>query len=79
MRDKNVFHKLQEENELEYAEVHNEIKKNVKGRIGIWAFIGDIVDLYIPKIFSVLIGGRSANRMLGLSAGEETQADDKNG
>ncbi len=35
------------------------IKKNVNSRRDVWALIGDLFELYIPKIFSTLIGSAS--------------------
>lgn len=70
MKEKNVFSQLQEEKEETFSNVHNEIKKNIEERKGVWSFLGDIIDLYIPKVFSALIGaGPSKNN--AISSGEE--------
>ncbi|MFT6808148.1 MAG: hypothetical protein ACJA01_001372 [Saprospiraceae bacterium] len=65
MKEKNVFSQLQEEKELDYSNVHNDIKKNIEERKGVWSFLGDIIDLYVPKIFSALVGaGPSINNAI---------------
>ena len=65
MNKKNVFSQLQEEKELDYSNVHNDIKKNIVERKGGWSFIGDIIDLYVPKILSALVGaGPSMNKTI---------------
>ncbi len=65
MKEKNVFSQLQEEKELEYSKLHTEIKKNIVERKSVWTFLGDIIDLYVPKIFSALIGaGPSINKTI---------------
>ncbi len=65
MNKKNVFSQLQEEKELDYSNVHNDIKKNIVERKGVWSFIGDIIDLYVPKILSALVGaGPSMNKTI---------------
>lgn len=60
MEEKNIFRILQEEKEQAYSNYHNSIKKNVEERKGVWYFLGDILDLYVPKIFSALIGNGSS-------------------
>lgn len=64
MAEKNVFAELQEENEKNYAQVHTQIKKNIQGRKGIWTLIGDIIELYVPQIFTTV--GRTINASSGL-------------
>jgi len=74
MAEKNVFNQLQEEQEKEYSNYHNEIKRNIEDRKGVWSFIGDIIDLYVPKILSAIIGaGPSINS--AISAIEEEKEE----
>lgn len=62
MEEKNVFGQLQEEKEEVYSNLHNDIKRNVEERKGVWAFLGDVIDLYVPKILSAVVGaGPSLN------------------
>lgn len=53
---KNVFQELQEEREQEFAEVQKVVKKNIQKRRGFWALIGDIIELYVPSVFTTLSG-----------------------
>jgi len=58
--ENNVFRELQEENEVAFNDVQRDIKRNIEGRRGIWAFIGGIIDLYVPKVFETLLGGEAS-------------------
>lgn len=54
--EKNNFQKLEELNEAKFEAASEAIKNNVSSRKGSWSLIGDLIELYIPKIFSTLIG-----------------------
>ena len=56
MEEKNVFGQLQNEKEELYSNLHNDIKRNVEERKGVWSFLGDVIDLYVPKILSAIVG-----------------------
>lgn len=56
---KNNFQLYQEQMESRFAESADSIRKNVQSRKDLWTFVGDIIDLYIPKIMSTLMGGVS--------------------
>ena len=75
MEERNVFTELQEENEKNYAQVHTQIKKNVEGRKGIWALIGDIIELYVPQIFTTV--GQTINASSGLFSGRNDDNEKK--
>ncbi len=53
---KNSFERLQEENEAKFESYNRIIKKNIDGRRDIWGFFGDIIEMYIPRILSTLLG-----------------------
>lgn len=56
---KTSFDLLREENESKFDSYDNKIKNNLDGRKDIWSFVGELIDLYIPKILSTLLGGAS--------------------
>ncbi len=53
----NVFEKLQEENEVGFKDVSDVVKEHVSHLRGFWALIGDVIDLYLPKVVGTLLGG----------------------
>lgn len=55
--NKNAFEQLEEENEKKFSSYSHQIKKNIEGQKDIWSFLGELIELYIPKILSVLLGG----------------------
>ncbi len=59
----NNFKRLQEEEERIYAERHEEkVRSGIENSLGAFRFIGQVVDMYLPKIFDLLIvvmGGRT--------------------
>lgn len=59
MADTNSFKQLEEENEAKFETHKLVVKKNVEGRKDFWSFLGDIIDLYIPRIFSTLFGSNN--------------------
>lgn len=64
--EKNNFQKLEELMEAEYAKSSDSIKHNVTSRKGSWDLIGDLFELYIPKIFSTLIGSNESLTKTGI-------------
>ena len=59
--NKNVFEQLRDENEAKFKDFDKDVKKNIDGQKDIWSFFGEIIELYIPKILSVLLGGASTD------------------
>ena len=53
----NNFKLLEEEMEAKFENASEAIKKNVYSRKDLWTLLGDLFDLYIPRIFSTIIGG----------------------
>lgn len=68
--NKNAFEKLKEENEAKFKEYDSKVKLNLDGRKDIWSFFGEIIELYIPKILTVLLGGNSVSDTNKLSDSE---------
>ena len=66
--EKNNFQLLEEEMEKKYEKSSRQIKKNVVQRKGMWDLIGDLFDLYIPRIFSTIVG--SSAIATGIQSGE---------
>ncbi len=58
----NVFEQLQEEHEEGFNEVSDSVKKNISSRRGFWALVGNVIDLYLPKVVSTLLGGNDITR-----------------
>ena len=53
----NNFKLLEEEMEAKFEDASDAIKKNVYSRKDIWTLLGDLFELYIPRIFNTIIGG----------------------
>lgn len=66
----NNFRKLIEEEEAKNAQTAKDLRHNVSSSIGVFRFFGDIVELYIPRLFSMMVN------MLG---GQETPPDQRRG
>lgn len=57
MSEKNVFEQLEQDSESKFDLAHySRVKKNVEGRKDLWGLIGQIIELYVPRIFAVLLG-----------------------
>ncbi len=67
----NNFKALQEENEDRFANKSEGVKKNVNHSIGLVKMIGNMFDLFIPRIFSVF------TYMSGGSPSDKNQDEDK--
>ena len=52
----NNFKLLEAEMESKFEDSSEAIKKNVNDQRGVWSLIGDLFELYIPRIFSAFIG-----------------------
>jgi len=70
---KNNFQQLEEEMEQKYEKASVEIKKNVVTRKGMWDLIGDLFDLYIPRIFSTIVGSSALST--GIQSLEEEDGE----
>jgi len=71
--EKNNFRRLEKEMEEQYEKSSDKIKKNVVKRKGTWDLIGDLFELYIPRIFSTIVGSSALSKRL--RSGEEEPAE----
>ena len=62
---RNNFKRLEEEEEKRYPGAPPEIESNIQSEIGIFKMIGQIVDMYLPKVVEVfvMITGGNVDRM----------------
>lgn len=63
---KNSFKKLEEEQSAKFRpSSENKVRENVNHNIGFFHFFGDIIELYLPKVFGLFVkmsgGGPSQN------------------
>jgi len=69
----NNFQQLEEEQARQYDTTRRQsVQNNLMGTIGVFKFIGQIVDVYLPAMIDVLIsaaGGNSSGRRGGSSSG----------
>ena len=66
----NVFEQLKAENEAKFDSYNQSVKNNIDRRRDIWGFLGDIIEMFIPRVFSTILG---ATRDIG----EGTKAKNK--
>ena len=59
--EENNFEKLVKEAEEKFDKSSELIKSNVNGQRNFWTLIGDLIVLYIPNVFSTLLGGEKKN------------------
>lgn len=71
MEETNVFKEWQKENEKSFETVEQNVRKNVQERRGFWAFVGGIIELYVPKVLDTLLGGATKSSDKVLKSGED--------
>jgi hypothetical protein len=54
--EKNPFKKLQQENEAKFDLYDQKVKQNISGRKDLWGFFGELIEMYIPRILSTILG-----------------------
>ncbi len=54
--DNNSFEQLKAENEAKFDAYSQKIKTNIDGRKDIWGFFGELIEMYIPRILSTILG-----------------------
>ena len=54
---KTSFGLYQEDMEAQFSKSSDAIKRNVKSRRDLWTLLGDIIELYVPKVVSTILGG----------------------
>lgn len=60
--DKNSFEQLKAENEAKFDAYNQKIKTNIDGRKDIWGFFGELIEMYIPRILSTILGTSPNNK-----------------
>lgn len=77
----NNFKKLQEEEEQIYLERHEKkVRAGLLSSLGVFRFVGQVVDMYLPKVFDLLIlamGGKSQDSPARTGSTPPSQAPDK--
>ncbi len=61
MSTPNNFKRIQEEDEERYADRTSRVQNSLWQTLGVFKLMGDVVEIYLPKVFDVLIaasGGR---------------------
>ena len=69
----NNFKLLEAEMESKFEDSSEAIKKNINDQRGVWSLIGDLFELYIPRIFSALVGSNIS--MNGRGGREDIKKD----
>jgi len=78
MAAKNNFKKLEEEQMKENPHTPPDIENNIKGSMRLFHFMGDIVELYLPKVFDLVLSLVGADRNEQAEEGEEAgELDDE--
>ena len=63
MSKRNAFEELQEELEGKFTpEKEESLKSKITGTVGSLTFIAEIIELFVTKLFSVLIGKGANNK-----------------
>ena len=58
----NPFDQLRVENEEKFSSRQSRIKKNIDERRNFWSFLGDLIELYLPKFLQSLLGIGDQNK-----------------
>ncbi len=69
----NNFKRLEEEEFNNMPEPPAEIQNNIVGQVNIFRFIGDIIDLYLPKVVDLFV------QMSGGDSPSATRSPDQDG
>ena len=51
----NNFKELERQNEKEYGTPPEHVRDNILGSLSLFKFIGDILELYLPRVFSLMV------------------------
>ena len=79
----NNFQKLQQENEEQYYTEHgSDLRDNLLGTFSTYRFIGDIIDVYVPRVVDLFIaiagGGESSSSKSTPKSGRKDPASGTN-
>lgn len=53
---KNSFKELAKEDQKRFDEKDKQIKENINHTIGFFHFIGDMIELFVPKVMQIFLG-----------------------
>lgn len=73
--EKNNFEKLQDNMEEKFSSSKEAIKKNVRDRKDVWVMIGDLFDLFIPKIATTFFGSDEKHYNNGINKDQNINED----
>lgn len=74
----NSFKELEKENSKQFDERDRRVRDNVNHSIGFFHFIGDILELFLPKFFSIFVnvtGGNGPKQIKEKEAEGEPSSD----
>ncbi len=60
-RERNSFQELEQNIMMEYGTPPSEIQNNISHNVGFFRFLGDMVELYFPRVFHLLISMAGGN------------------
>lgn len=73
--EKNNFEQLQDNMEEKFTSSNEAIKKNVRDRKDVWTMIGDLFDLFIPKIATTFFGTNDKTYNNGINQDQNVNED----
>ena len=80
MSANNSFLKLMEEEEKQYPHAPPEIEKEITGSVRVMKFMGNVVELYMPRLFDMFLSmmGGKVNEIpeRNLQGDSESDSDD---
>jgi len=53
---KNSFKELEKDSQKQFENKDKQIKENINRSIGFFHFIGDIIELFVPRVVQVFLG-----------------------
>jgi hypothetical protein len=77
----NSFKELEKESSKQFDEREKRVRDNVNHSVGFFHFIGDILELFLPKLFSIFVNvtggnGPKQDRENDPKGGPSTDGDD---
>ena len=64
----NNFKKIEEEDEARFADRASNLQDSLWQTLGVFKFMGEVVDIFLPKVFDVLIAAAGGRPPAGPSA-----------
>lgn len=60
---KNSFKDLESEYERSYNQREDRVHKNLQHNVGIFQFVGNLIELYFPKMFGAIFGASPSSQV----------------